>query len=108
MPVGAPPEHRASTIEGQIARVADIIAYVNHDTDDAIRAGLLREEQLPADAVKTLGKTPSERIGRMVSDVVHETLKGGLTEIRMSDGILEAYASVMACPDVRRSLAAVL
>jgi dGTP triphosphohydrolase len=34
LPVGAPPEHRASTIEGQIARVADIIAYVNHDTDD--------------------------------------------------------------------------
>jgi dGTPase len=90
MPVGAPPELRASTIEGQIARVADIIAYVNHDTDDAIRAGLLRDDQLPQEAVKTLGKTPSERIGRMVSDVVQETLKGGLTEIRMSDGILEA------------------
>jgi dGTPase len=90
LPVGAPVEHRASTIEGQIARVADIIAYVNHDTDDAIRAGLLHEDQLPRDAVKTLGKTPSERIGRMVSDVVHETIGGGLTEIRMSDGILEA------------------
>jgi dGTPase len=45
---------------------------------------------LPQDAVKTLGRTPSERIGRMVSDVVQETLKGGLTEIRMSDRILEA------------------
>jgi dGTPase len=90
LPVGAPPEHRASTIEGQIARVADIIAYVNHDTDDAIRAGLLREDELPKDAVKTLGRTPSERIGRMVADVVHETLEGGLTEIRMSEGILQA------------------
>ena len=39
MPVGADPEHRASTIEGQIARVADIIAYVNHDIDDAVRGG---------------------------------------------------------------------
>ena len=39
LPVGAPPEHRASTVEGQIARVADIIAYVNHDIDDAVRAG---------------------------------------------------------------------
>jgi dGTPase len=94
LPVGAPPEHRASTIEGQIARVADIIAYVNHDTDDAIRAGLLREDQLPVDAVTTLGRTPSERIGRMVSDVVQETLKGGLTEIRMSDPILEATLSL--------------
>ncbi len=90
LPVGAPPEHRASTIEGQIARVADIIAYVNHDTDDAIRAGLLREEQLPRDAVETLGRTPSERIGRMVADVVHETLGGGLTEIRMSDAVLQS------------------
>ncbi len=90
LPVGAPPEHRASTIEGQIARVADIIAYVNHDTDDAIRAGLLRVEQLPTEAVQTLGRTPSERIGGMVSDVVHETLAGGLTEIRMSEPILQA------------------
>src|SRR6187399_3697532 len=47
MPVGADPEHRASTIEGQIARVADIIAYVNHDIDDAVRAGILDEEKLP-------------------------------------------------------------
>ena len=43
LPVGAPPEHRASTIEGQIARVADIVAYVNHDIDDAVRAGILDE-----------------------------------------------------------------
>src|SRR5919107_1756527 len=47
LPVGAPPEQRASTIEGQVARVADIIAYVNHDFDDAVRAGLLSREQLP-------------------------------------------------------------
>jgi dGTPase len=90
LPVGAPPGHRASTVEGQIARVADIIAYVNHDTDDAIRAGLLSEAQLPRDAVETLGHTPSERIGRMVSDVVRETLAGGLTEIRMSERVLSA------------------
>lgn len=90
LPVGAPAEHRASTIEGQIARVADIIAYVNHDTDDAIRAGLLREDELPKDAVKMLGRTPSERIGCMVSDVVHETLAAGLSEIRMSERILQA------------------
>ncbi len=41
LPVGAPKQDRASTIEGQIARVADIIAYVNHDIDDAVRAGVL-------------------------------------------------------------------
>src|SRR6186713_5247 len=63
MPVGADPEHRASTIEGQIARVADIIAYVNHDIDDAVRAGLLREEDLPRERTDALGRTSSERIG---------------------------------------------
>src|SRR6187402_2464647 len=76
MPVGADPDHRANTIEGQIARVADIIAYVNHDIDDAVRAGLLREEDLPSDRTEALGRTSSERIGRMVTDVVHQTLNG--------------------------------
>jgi dGTPase len=90
MPVGADPEHRASTIEGQIARVADIIAYVNHDIDDAVRAGLLREEDLPSNRVAVLGASSSERIGRMVTDVVVQSLEGGLSEIRMSDQILDA------------------
>ncbi|MEX2270159.1 MAG: deoxyguanosinetriphosphate triphosphohydrolase [Vicinamibacterales bacterium] len=90
LPVGAPPEHRASTIEGQVARVADIIAYVNHDIDDAVRAGVLNVEDLPAPAVKVLGSTSSERIGRMVTDVVMRTLEGNVTEIRMSDEILQA------------------
>jgi dGTPase len=90
MPVGADPEHRASTIEGQVARVADIIAYVNHDIDDAVRAGLLREEDLPRGRVTVLGRSSSERIGRMVTDVVHQTLEGGMSEIRMSEPILDA------------------
>ena len=90
LPVGAPPEHRASTIEGQIARVADIIAYVNHDIDDATRAGILREDDLPPSALGLLGRTGSERIGRMVGDVVRETLAGGVSEIRMSDATLQA------------------
>ena len=90
MPVGAPPEHRASTIEGQVARVADIVAYVNHDIDDAVRAGILDEARLPKQAVERLGKSSSERIGNLVSDVVHKTLEAGLTDIRMSDSVLEA------------------
>jgi dGTPase len=90
MPVGADPAHRASTIEGQVARVADIIAYVNHDIDDAVRAGILREEDLPTERVTVLGRSSSERIGRMVTDVVHQTLDGGMTEIRMSEPMLDA------------------
>src|SRR5262249_5628219 len=94
--VGADPEHRASTIEGQIARVADIIAYVNHDIDDAVRAGILDPGALPPSRVDVLGRSSSERIGRMVTDVVLETLEGGLTEIRMSDRILQATVGLRA------------
>src|SRR5918997_2703573 len=64
LPVGAPREHRASTIEGQVARVADIVAYVNHDFDDAVRAGLLTRDQMPHGLAESLGRTSSERIGR--------------------------------------------
>ncbi len=90
LPVGADPEHRSATIEGQIARVADIIAYVNHDIDDAIRAGILKAEDLPKGPVDVLGSSSSQRIGRMVTDVIMETLKADLAEIRMSDEILQA------------------
>ena len=90
VPVGADPAHRASTIEGQIARVADIIAYVNHDIDDSIRAGLFTARDLPPEPTQVLGRTSSERIGTMVTDVVVQTLAVGLTEVRMSDRVLDA------------------
>jgi dGTPase len=90
MPVGAPPEHRASTIEGQVARVADIVAYVNHDIDDAVRAGIISEGRLPKEAVALLGHSSSERIGKLVTDVVHQSLEGRLSEIRMSEPVLNA------------------
>jgi dGTPase len=94
LPVGAPPELRSATIEGQIARVADIIAYVNHDIDDAVRAGLLTEAALPAEPVAILGGSSSQRIGRLVTDVVTRTLAGGVTEIRMSDDVLQAMLAL--------------
>jgi dGTPase len=89
-PVGMAADVRASTIEGQIMRVADLIAYVNHDIDDAVRAGLLKADDLPRDLVSALGSSSSIRIGTMVKDVVAHTLAGGLSEIRMSPGILDA------------------
>jgi dGTPase len=95
-PVGVEPAKRAATLEGQIMRVADLIAYVNHDIDDAVRAGILREAALPSHPVTVLGQTPSARIARMVKDVVVETQKAALTEIRMSDEVLEATLEMRA------------
>ena len=89
-PVGMASDVRAATVEGQIMRVADLIAYVNHDIDDATRAGLLKPSDLPADPIAVLGSTSSARIATLVKDVVTETLAGGLAEIRMSDRVLQA------------------
>ena len=89
-PVGVEAAQRAATLEGQIMRVADLIAYVNHDIDDAVRAGVLREADLPRDAVAVLGESSSARIAAMVKDVVTETQQAALSEIRMSEPILDA------------------
>jgi dGTPase len=114
-PVGMEDALRASTIEGQIMRVADLIAYVNHDIDDAMRAGLLHADDLPRDAVATLGSSSSARIAVLVKDVVTETLAGKLTEIRMSDAVLAAvlelrtflfeavYENVVATAEFRKA-----
>ena len=95
-PVGVEPSKRAATLEGQVMRVADLIAYVNHDIDDAVRAGVLKDAELPQDAVSVLGSTSSARIARMVKDVVTETQAGGLSEIRMSRGVLDATLAMRA------------
>jgi len=93
-PVGMPDDMRASTIEGQIMRVADLIAYVNHDIDDATRAGLLRPADLPRDAIARLGTSSSARIATLVKDVVTETLAADLAEIRMSSAVLDAVLTL--------------
>ena len=93
-PVGMADALRASTIEGQIMRVADLIAYVNHDIDDATRSGLLSADALPREPVRLLGASSSARIATLVNDVVTETLAGGLSEIRMSERVLEAVLAL--------------
>jgi dGTPase len=95
-PVGADVPVRAATLEGQIARVADLVAYVNHDIDDALRAGVLRASDLPAGPLAVLGATHSARIGRMVKDVVLETRAAGLRDIAMTAPVLEAMLDLRA------------
>ena len=68
---------RAATLEGRVVGKADRIAYINHDIDDALRAGIIRPHELPPDALKILGKTHGERIEAMISDIVSESEKAG-------------------------------
>ena len=96
LPINVPAHERAATIEAQIARVADIIAYVNHDIDDAARAGVLNPDSLPPSAVEVLGRTSSARIGAMVKDVVEQSLACGLESLRMSEPGLQALLDLRA------------
>lgn len=64
---------RAGTYEGQIARIADIMAYLNHDLEDAIRSGVIKAEQVPAECTKILGFTHSERATTMIRDLISST-----------------------------------
>ena len=77
-----------STLEAQIVRFADRIAYLNHDVDDAIRAGVLTPSELPATPVATLGDTHSERINTLVADLV--TASEGSEQIGLSPPVFAA------------------
>ncbi len=66
-----------STLEGGIVRIIDRVAYINHDIDDALRAGLLNEPDLPAEAIATLGATGSQRIDALVHDMVEHSARAG-------------------------------
>jgi dGTPase len=87
------------TMEGQLVKLADGIAYINHDIDDAVRARMLRPEELPAEAMKVLGDTHAQRINTLVMDVVRhnwwiatagETTVSGEAAIGLSPRVLEA------------------
>ena len=84
------PKSRALTLEGDIVRISDIIAYVNHDIDDGIRAGIISEDDIPKPIRDTLGRKASQRIDRMVRDVIAQTLACDYEAIMMSREVLEA------------------
>jgi dGTPase len=84
------PKSRALTLEGDIVRISDIIAYVNHDIDDGIRAGVLTEDDIPKDIRDALGNKGGDRIDRMVRDVIDSTLGVDYEQISMSAEVLGA------------------
>jgi len=68
---------KAATLEGRIVRVVDRVAYINHDIDDALRAGVIDRDDLPAEEIATLGETGSERIETLVRDLIDRSAAAG-------------------------------
>ncbi|HET7484284.1 MAG TPA: deoxyguanosinetriphosphate triphosphohydrolase [Solirubrobacterales bacterium] len=69
--------HKPATLEGRIVKLVDRVAYINHDIDDALRAGVLRPEDLPAAQIELLGETGSARIDTLVLDIVEQSRSTG-------------------------------
>ncbi len=103
------PGKTASTVEGKIVRIADIIAYLNHDLDDAIRSGVIKADDIPEICIKEIGTTHSERARTMIQEVVYNsTVNNGKLELSMGDRIFSAmtvlrqflYKNVYRSPSV--------
>src|SRR6266496_363453 len=82
------------TLEGRIVRIVDRVAYINHDIDDAIRAGILLQAELPQEEIAILGATGSRRIDTLVHDLVESSARAG--DIVQSDEIGGAMLSLRA------------
>ncbi|PMP64625.1 MAG: deoxyguanosinetriphosphate triphosphohydrolase [Caldimicrobium thiodismutans] len=77
-------------LEAQVVRFSDIIAYVNHDLDDAIRAGIIKEEDLPKEIIKELGERHSKRIDTLIKSIVYTSQEINLERITMAPEKLKA------------------
>ncbi len=82
----------ASTLEGIIVKYADRIAYINHDIDDAVRAGILSVDDIPRDIIEVLGREHSERINTMVTSIIDNSYDR--PEIKMGDEVGEATTAL--------------
>ncbi len=78
---------KATTLEGRIIEIADKIAYINHDIDDAIHGGIIKSEDLPKFSVEVLGNTTSKRISTLISALVLDKTR----DLKMPDDVKKAY-----------------
>ena len=85
---------RAETLEGRVVALADRIAYINHDIDDACRGGVLSEEEIPKEYTDILGCSQSRRINTLVMDTIRQSR--GLSEIKMSEEVEKAMMGLRA------------
>ena len=87
-------ENIPETLEGQIIRKSDQVAYVNHDIDDAMRAGILTERDIPRSITRILGESHSQRINTLVCDIVEASRKADV--IQMSPAVEQAHKDLRA------------
>ena len=87
-------EDLPATQEGRLVRFADVIAYVNHDLDDAIRSGLIAVADVPGTLRRQFGETSSQRIDTMVNDILTASRTNGKTVVRMSGEILQGVSGL--------------
>ncbi len=85
---------KALTLEAEIVRLADIIAYVNHDLDDAMRGGLMSEEDVPTEIQSVLGRSHSQRLATLIHDVILASDLDGGGHIRMTAEVHEALLAL--------------
>lgn len=98
----------SDTLEAEVVKISDAVAYINHDVDDAVRACIILEDDLPGPAIARLGRSRTERINSVVSDVV--AVSEGTPTVAMSDGVLAAldtlrdflFREVYTNPEVKR------
>lgn len=83
---------RASTLEGQLIKYADRIAYINHDIDDAIRAGVLKEGDLPKEYISVVGETPTKRINNTILAIYEKS--SGKPFVEMDEKMATAMAEL--------------
>ncbi len=105
-------EDSPGTLEGEVVRFSDVIAYLNHDLDDALRAGLLSPADLPVTVAAHMGRTHGERIHRLVLGILGSTEPGVSAHVAMDPDLYAAmndlrefmYARVYLHPDVTREM----
>lgn len=89
------PRELPATLEGRVVRVADIMAYLNHDLDDAIRSGVVTRSQVPKQCTRVLGKAHDERVNTMMNDLItHSRPVEGQLVLNMSDRVFGAMGDL--------------
>jgi len=88
------------TLEGEVVKISDMVAYINHDIGDAIRAGILTEGDLPLEAIEVLGLTHSQRINSMVGDIIKNSWDVRISDIMKEKPAIKMSARVLAAANI--------